>query len=242
MILFALLMISYSRDEDACTNLPHRRGAAVQTPGKGMHLRLWLALPLSALVLLIWPAASYASVGVGVQAGPVRLSGAAHPGGRYSLPSVFVVNTGTQPESVAIVVERISPGSGRTIPPAWVSVSSAPVRLAHNQSARIPLWLTVPSGAAPGRYFSDVVAKGTASLSAGGANLGVAAATDLEFTVVAGAASTGWLTVPGWLLPFIAAVIVAAAAAVVVRRSGFRIRIERGPVRADVLGRRNDGR
>ena len=39
---------------------------------------------------------------------------AAHPGGTYTLPPVYVVNTGTQPESVAIRVERISRGSGRT--------------------------------------------------------------------------------------------------------------------------------
>jgi hypothetical protein len=238
MILFGPVMISYSRDEDACTNPPLHRGAAIQTLGKGMHLRPWLSLPLSALMLLAWPAASYASVGVGIQAGPVRLAGSAHPGGEYTLPPVFVVNTGTQPESVVIAIERISPGSGRTIPAAWISASSLPVRLVHDQSARIPLSLTVPTGAAPGRYFSDVVVKGAAPLSAGSANFGVAAATDLEFTVVPGAASTG-ASVPGWLLPYIAAVIVAAATAVVVRRTGVRVRIER-PVRAGIAGRRGD--
>lgn len=205
-----------------------------------MRLRLWLALLFSALMLLAWPAASYASVGVGVQTGPVRLTGAAHPGGQYALPPVYVVNTGTQPESVAIVIERISPGTGRTVPPSWIAASSAPVRLGHAQSARIPLLLTVPAGAAPGRYFSDVVAKGTASLSAGGANLGVAAATDLEFTVAPGAVTAGSVNVPGWLLPYVAAVIVAAAAVVVIRRTGIRIRIERGPARAQVGGRRDD--
>jgi hypothetical protein len=205
-----------------------------------MHLRLWLALPFSAVALLAWPAASYASIGVGVQAGPVRLSGAAHLGGRYALPPVYVVNTGTQPESVAIAIERISPGTGRTVPPRWISVSAAPVQLAHGQSARIPLSLTIPATAAPGRYFSDVVAKGTAPISEGGANLGVAAATDLEFTVVRGPAATGSAGVPGWLLPYVAVVIVAAAAAVVIRRTGIRIRIERGPVRSAAGGRRGD--
>ncbi len=205
-----------------------------------MRLRIWLAPLLGALVLLAWPAASYASVGVGVQAGPVRLSGAAHPGGRYALPSVYVVNTGTQPESVAIAIQRISAGIGRTVPPGWIAVSSAPVRLAHAQSARIPLSLTVPANAAPGRYFSDVVVKGLAPLSAGGANLGVAAATDLEFTVQRGAVATGGVSVPGWLLPYVVAVIVAGAAAVVLRRTGIRIRIDRGPVRSQAGGRRDD--
>jgi hypothetical protein len=207
-----------------------------------MHLRLLLSVPIGALLVVAWSATSFASVGVGVQAGPVRLTGAAHPGGQYALPPVFVENTGSQPESVVIAIERISPGSGRTVPPAWIATSSGPVRLAHGQSARIPLSLTVPAGAAPGRYFSDVVAKGTAQISAGGANLGVAAATDLEFSVVPGTAGSGWLSVPGWLLPYVLAVIVIAAGAVVIRRTGVRIRIERGPVRAGAgaAGRRDD--
>ena len=71
-----------------------------------MHLRLWLSLPMSALALLAWPAVSYASIGVGVQAGPVRLAGTAHPGGQYALPPVYVVNTGTDAELVAIRTSR----------------------------------------------------------------------------------------------------------------------------------------
>ncbi|HEY7323735.1 MAG TPA: hypothetical protein VH520_02820 [Streptosporangiaceae bacterium] len=197
-----------------------------------MQLRLWLSLPIGALALLAWPAASFASVGVGVQAGPVRLDGLAHPGGQYALTPVYVVNTGTETESVSVTVERISPGTGRTVPPGWISASSAPVRLSHAQSARIPLELTVPRAAAPGRYFSDVVAKGSASVSAGGARLGVAAATDLEFTVAPGAASAGWFSAPGWVLPYVLGVLVLGVAAIGIRRSGVRIRIERTPGRS----------
>jgi hypothetical protein len=204
-----------------------------------MQLRLWLSLPIGALALLAWPAASYASVGVGVQAGPVRLDGIAHPGAQYALTPVYVVNTGTETESVSISVERISAGTGRTVPPGWISASSAPVRLSHAQSARIPLQLTVPRTAAPGRYFSDVVATGSASVSAGGAKLGVAAATNLEFTVAPGPATAAWFSVPGWLLPYVLGVLVVAAAAVGLRRSGVRIRVERASTRTNVGGRRN---
>lgn len=205
-----------------------------------MHLRLWLTLPISALVLAAWPAMSYASVGVGVQAGPVRLAGVVHPGGQYALPPVYVVNTGTEPESVTIRIERISPGTGRTVPASWVHVSG-PVRLSHAEAAHIPLTLTVPRTAVPGRYFSDVVARGSAALVAGGANLGVAAATNLEFTVAPGAVSAGWFSAPGWLLPFVVIVIVLGAAVVAIRRSGLRIRIERGAARAGMGGRTGHG-
>jgi len=205
-----------------------------------MQRRLWLSLPIGALALLAWPAASYASVGVGVQAGPVRLDGLAHPGGQYPLTPVYVVNTGTQTESVSIRVERISPGTGRTVPPGWISASSAPVRLSHAQSARIPLELTVPRSAPAGRYFSDVVASGSASVAAGGARLGVAAATALEFTVAPRAASSaGWFSAPGWVLPYVLGVLLVGAAAVGIHRSGVRIRVERAPGRPPVGERRS---
>src|SRR5215469_10311790 len=179
-----------------------------------MQLRLWLSLLIGAVALLAWPAVSYASVGVGVQAGPVRMDGLAHPGGQYALTPLYVVNTGTEPESVSIGFERISPGTGRTVPPGWISASAAPVQLSHNQSARIPLKLTVPATAKPGRYFTDVVAKGSASVSAGGAQLGVAAATDLEFTVTPAAVSAGWFRAPGWVLPYVLGLILVGGAAI----------------------------
>jgi hypothetical protein len=197
-----------------------------------MHLRLRLAVAIGLLAALAAPVAAEASVGVGVQAGPVRLAGIAHPGGTYALPPVYVVNTGTQPESVAIKVERISRGTGHTIPPSWIHASAVPGQLSHDQSARVPLELAVPVHAKTGQYFSDVVVKGSAVLSAGGANLGVAAATDLEFRVAAGAAARPWFRVPGWVLAALAGIVVVSAAVVLAGRSGIRIRIEREPATA----------
>jgi len=192
-----------------------------------MRLRLFRSVLAGLLLMLVAPAAAQASVGVGVQAGPVRLSGAAHPGGSYALPALLVVNTGTEMESVAIRIERLSSGSGRSIPPGWIHVTGPAVTLGGGQSGRIQLELVVPESAKPGQYFSDVVAKGSAQTSAGGANIGVAAATDLEFGVAPGVVSGPWLTVPGWLLPLAAVLIALALLIIFVRRSGLRIRIER---------------
>jgi hypothetical protein len=197
-----------------------------------MHLRLWLPVAVGLLMLAAAPVAAFASVGVGVQAGPVRLAGAAHPGGTYALPPVYVVNTGTEAESVAIRIERISRGSGRTVPPAWIRVTALSSPLGHGQSARVPLDLVVPVHARPGQYFSDVVVSGSAALTVGGANLGVAAATDLEFRVAPGAVAQPWFSVPGWVLAAMAGIVVLAAAVVLASRSGIRIRIERQPAGA----------
>jgi hypothetical protein len=206
-----------------------------------MHLRLW-AVGLVSLLMLAVPAAAQASVGVGIQAGPVRLTGTAHPGGSYALPPVYVVNTGTQDESLSIQIERLSAGHGRAVPAAWIRPGAA-VQLSRNQSARIPLELVVPNAAKAGEYLTDVVVKGSAALSGGGANLDVAAATKLEFRVAPGVVSGSWFAVPSWLWPGIGIVLLIAAAAVVARKFGLRVQIDRVPADAAVLraGRGDDG-
>lgn len=192
-------------------------------------------MPLALFGLLILPAAAAeASIGVGIQAGPVSLGKAAHPGGTYQLPAVYVVNTGTQDESVTLKIQRISPGRGLTVPASWVHVGEGAVQLGHNQSAQIPLQLSIPANAKPGRYFSDVVAHGSSTLSAGQANLGVAAATGLDFTIAPGVVSRPWFHLPSWWLQGLGGLIVVAAGIFFFRVSGVRIRVERKPASGDV--------
>ncbi len=102
------------------------------------------------------------------------------------------------------------------------------MRLTAHHAARISLQLVVPAGARTGAYLSDVVATGSGTISAGNANLGVAAATKLEFQVAPGAAGAGlWPAVPGWLEWAVGSLLLLAIAAVGLRKSGIRIRIER---------------
>jgi hypothetical protein len=154
---------------------------------------------------------------------------------------VYVVNTGTQEESLTVRIERLSPGHARAVPASWISGGQA-VHLSHGESARIPLKLTVPASAKPGQYLTDVVVRGSATLSDGSANLGVAAATKLEFRITPGTVGGSWFAVPGWLLPGIGVVLLIAGAAAVARRLGVRIQIDREPAAARPLraGRGND--
>jgi hypothetical protein len=195
-----------------------------------MYLRRLLvvagAAPVVSAALVSLAVTAGASVGVGVQAGPVLLSSAAHPGGSYALPPVYVVNTGTQAELVSIRIDRLSAGSGRPVPPSWIHAGPS-VRLTAHQAARISLQLVVPAGAKTGAYLSDVVAAGSGRISEGNANLGVAAATKLEFRVAPGAAPAGlWPAVPGWLEWAAGGLLLFAIAFLGLRKSGWRIRIE----------------
>ena len=196
------------------------------------------ALLAGALVAI--PLAAQAGGGVGIQAGPVRLPGVAHPGQSVALPSVSVVNAGTQPESIRIVVQRSPRGDGRPVPPSWVRPGTPSVQLAPHHAIRIPLELVVPTGAKPGADLSDIVAVAAGQLSARGANLGAGAATLLEFRVAAPPAAGFWWSVFTQTLWALLILILLAAVVFAVRRSGLRVRVEREAVSygtADEYGR-----
>jgi hypothetical protein len=192
-----------------------------------MQVPRWRTVPLALLAALLavafFPLRSQASIGVGVQSGPVRLAGIAEPGKSYRLPPVAVINTGSQTETIMVRVERVSHGSGRLVPPSWVHADS--VQLSAHRTTRIPLDLAVPDDAKPGSYLSDLVVVAAAHISAGKANFGVAAATKLEFRV--GPAPAPGAAIPPWTWWAAAGLILLAVAAYSIRRSGLRIRIER---------------
>ena len=194
--------------------------------------RRWpvLLAVLAALAAVWWAAPpAQASVGVGVQAAPVRLAGVARVGQNYQLPALAVINTGSRPEAITVRVQRILPGPGRAVPPAWVRVDRQGMRVAPHAEASIPLGLSVPGGAKPGVYLTELVVYGSALVRAGTANLGAAAATKLEFRVTAGPAGLlgfvpGWAGWAGGWLFLLALLAVAGTAA---RRSGLRLRLVR---------------
>ncbi len=193
-----------------------------------MHLR-WLSAGLAMAVgLAAWlgfAGPARASIGVGVQANPVSLTGTAHPGASYALPSLYVVNTGTQAESMSVRVVRRT-GPDRAIPESWIRIGALSGQLPPKQSARIALELITPADAKPGSYVSDIVVTGSTAPAAG-VNFGAAAATKLEFTITPGPQGASWLSIPGWTWWVIGGLAILAAVAFGWRRSGLRIRVER---------------
>jgi hypothetical protein len=195
-----------------------------------MHLR-WpsgtLATAVGLLVLLGFPASASASIGVGVQADPVSLGQAAHPGATYALPSLYVVNTGTQTESMSARVERLSAGAGQAIPASWVHITSLSGQLRPGQAAQMSLELVTPSDARLGSYESDIVVSGSTAPVSAGINLGAAAATKLEFRITPAPGARSWLSLPVWKWWVIGGLALLALTILGWRRSGFRIRVER---------------
>jgi hypothetical protein len=186
-----------------------------------------------AAVLGLGPVAM-ASIGVGVQADPVRLASVARPGGSYPLPSLYVVNTGTEAESLSIQVKRLSAGPGQPIPASWIQIGNVSGNVGPGQQVLISLELVAPADAKPGRYRSDIVVTGAAadSTSASGMNgssgvrFGVAAATALQFSIGPAPAQQGWFGLPVWKWWLTGILALLAVVIVVVRRTGLRIRVE----------------
>ena len=196
-----------------------------------MHLRRLMVLPLAVPVALVTLASftqtSDASVGVGVQASPVRLGSMAHRGERYAL-SLDVVNTGTEAEAVSMRVERLSRGPGRAVPPSWIQFAGPAVQIVPGKAVRVSLELVVPGRAKPGEYLSDIVVSSSSAGQAGAGNLGVAAATKLEFSVSSAPAKEA-SSFPVWMWWAITGLLLLLTLTVFgVRRSGLRIRVEWG--------------
>jgi len=189
-------------------------------------MRLLLrVLFLAGLLVCVSALPAAASVGVGIQADPVLLAGPAHPGGTFTLPAVYVVNTGSQAESVSVTVQRIAKQpAGLDVPPSWVLTGDVPDSLAPGQATRIPLRLVTPAGARAGHYSSDIVVTGTVQADPGSpVRFSAAAETGLEFSIVP-APPPG---LPYWKIWLTAGLLLAFAVALLVRRAGLRVRIER---------------
>jgi hypothetical protein len=213
-----------------------QRMAGARRPATRRLLTALLAVSAGLALLVAFPGISQASIGVGVQSAPVRLGSVAQPGDSYSLAPVYVVNTGTQDESISMRVERLSHGPGRAVPPSWIHFTGSGMRLAVRTSTRIPLELVVPAGARPGKYLSDVVVAGSARIVVGKANLAVAAATKLEFTV--GRASGQGLAFPPGVPWTLGGLLLLAAATFAFRVSGLRVRVMRKPASGSVIDHR----
>jgi len=179
----------------------------------------------AAAFALASPLAATASIGTGIGANPLRLVERADPGGHYRLPSLYVVNTGTQAADYLVRVKRLGAPTGHDVPVSWVRFTRTRIRLRPHQSAIIPAVLIVPKGAAHGDYRSNVVVGTWTPHRGRGAALGAAAADELSFTI--GKPGGGFPWSSPWLLYSVLGLGLAGLLTLLLRRSGLHVRIER---------------
>src|SRR5690348_9021901 len=111
---------------------------------RGALARLALGtIVVGAAALAAAPLRAGASVGTGVGADPIVLSETAHAGQSYTLPALYLVNTGTETSQYAVRVARLEQGKQRNVPASWIVVPTRPISLAPKEATNVPLTLDV---------------------------------------------------------------------------------------------------
>ena len=141
-----------------------------------------LAIVLTSVFALCLTAGdTQASVGVGVSPGIIRVDEPLLPGAHYTLPSIQVMNTGTEVDNYEVELVPMV-GQQELHPPAeFIDISPTSFHLEPGASQTVSLSLSIPIKAKPGDYLTYVEAH--PSVEGGGMSVGVAAVTKLYFTV-----------------------------------------------------------
>jgi hypothetical protein len=143
-----------------------------------------LAVVLAAGALSCLPATHIdAQIGVGVTPGTIRVDDPLLPGGRYSLPSLQVVNTGNVSSDYGVELASVAEQEELQPPASFIILSPTSFPLEPGARQVVSLSLDIPLKARPGRYLAYIEAHPTATSGGGGMQVGVAAATKLYFTV-----------------------------------------------------------
>jgi hypothetical protein len=135
---------------------------------------LLLALALSATV-------AEADHGVGVTVGKIQVDDRLAKGGSYALPSIGVINTGSEQQTYEVVLSFEEGQSTLKPKPAWFDIRPERFDLAPGATRQVALQLVLPTGATPGDYEALIEAHEVATGE--GVAIGAAAATRLTFTV-----------------------------------------------------------
>ncbi len=177
----------------------------------------------SALLLGAGAGSAGADIGAGVGAVPIALDVPARAGVSYDLLPLFVVNTGS--ESGTYRVRVAAPTKARATdlhaPTTWVRFGRNDFALAAGESARVPIRLSVPADALPGRYRANLVVS-TVKLGGpsgpAGAGVGASAATELRFRVPRPAGTESSASWTGAVVFLVAVAAVLALMWIVLRR------------------------
>lgn len=142
-----------------------------------------IALLLGACGRLSAALSGNSTVGAGITAAPVTPTARVLPGQTYRL-KVRVYNTGSSAETFTTRAAHDSPPDGRLfMPVSWVRPTGKPVTIPAGKNRVLRFRLTVPAGAAPGRYTADIDAVLTLTPGHGGFSSAAGAETLIRFRV-----------------------------------------------------------
>jgi len=134
------------------------------------------------LVGVVLPSSQgYADQGVGVNLGSINVDDRLRPGGDYGLPTLGVLNSGDEPGEYILSIGHDEKQTELEPPVGWFEFQPPRFHLDAGETRNVDIRLKLPSGADPGDYFAYIEARPVAKSA--DANVGIAAATRLSFTV-----------------------------------------------------------
>lgn len=160
-----------------------KRGAALRVSALALSLALVAAL-------LAISSSAHADVGVGVNLGSIDIDDRLAPGGRYSLPTLGVINTGDEPGDYEVVISYLADQDEKRPPEDWFEFQPQRFFLEAGDSQQVNIRITLPNGAEPADYFALIEAHPVSTQE--GVTIGVAAATKLSFTVKPSSQFAAW--------------------------------------------------
>jgi P pilus assembly chaperone PapD len=147
--------------------------------------RLAVAMSVCSLTaaLLLVPGMAFARVGVGVNVGKIDVTQPLSSGAVYELPPIGVINTGDETATYAIEVLPLQ-GQKELMPEgAWFTFDPPAFEIGPRKVQTVQPRLTLPLQSVPGDYSALFSAGPVKTAAAPGANIAVAAASRLTFTV-----------------------------------------------------------
>ena len=183
------------------------------------------------LAALLGPGATqppaHADVGVGVSLGNIKVEDALTPGGHYRLPTLSVLNTGSEPSQFEVVVSFAADQREKRPPQDWFAFTPQRFPLAPSEAQAVAISLDLPASAGPGAYFAFLEAHPIAERQ--GVSIGVAAATKLSFSIRPANVLQAWLFRLSQLIdesqPWSSAVAVTVLAVLAVRLVARYVRV-----------------
>lgn len=129
-----------------------------------------------------------ARIGVGVGAGKIHIDEPLKAGGIYDLPAVPVLNTGDEPAEYQFSVQyhegqETREDMGQRPASGWFNFEPSSFPLEPGRVQAVKVVLTLPAKIKPGKYFAYLEARPVKKSVAGQTSIGIAAATQLWFTV-----------------------------------------------------------
>lgn len=143
-----------------------------------------LAVVLVGVLFLCLPATDIeAQSGVGIMPGTIQVDEPLLPGSRYDLPSVQVINTGGEASDYVAELAFMAEQEELQPPSDFIILSPSSFHLEPGANQLVSLGLDIPVRAKPGDYLAYIEAHPVVTDAGGGAQIGVAAAAKLYFTV-----------------------------------------------------------